>query len=486
MDGKIFDSLSTYGKIYFYLASGSKSKDDVNKYIKENGKSTTTAKEHTKKAADGVLPYISCRDDNLVLDMEGVETFIKELSEAFQYEVSLEPKRKKKRKPEDEYGPLMTAHSQGYQDLKAQVNSAKAIEKELQECIKQKDGEIAKLKKQLSNKLDDAVLKGMRSKVLVVGTAKVRPEEKFQRDFFLDDPVQLLDVESFVSKYGGKIQSPYAPVFSAEKELTTENYLKRIGKLLFDGRLFKSRLDEQERLPIVNLTKQEDEIWIQRKSINQVEIEKNRIESINAILTTGGITNQMKLALYASWFDGIDPEMVELLNYAGKLGINANYVIRLLEKPREYRNYRTIRGLLKQAKMASEAHIKREAALELISGEWYVEATYRGEPCRFQMMPVNELQSFKDLLMNHQTGEAISTLEQMLEDKREASFVDGDVDGTIEVTDVAENISAKKSRKKDKQATPLKFLNDKEKESGVNCHPKMDDDEAYDGFSESE
>ncbi|BCJ97581.1 hypothetical protein [Anaerocolumna chitinilytica] len=55
MDVKIFDSLSTYWMIYFYLASGSMPRDDVCKYLKENGKGVTTAKEHTKKAAEGVL-----------------------------------------------------------------------------------------------------------------------------------------------------------------------------------------------------------------------------------------------------------------------------------------------------------------------------------------------------------------------------------------------------------------------------------------------
>lgn len=486
MDVKIFNSLSTYGKIYYYLANGSKTKDDVLKYLKEDGTRNTTAGDHIKKATEGVLPYISCLDDKLLLDTAGIEIFIKELSGQFQYEAWLEPKRKKKRKTDDEYGPLLTSHSPGYQNLNAQANSAKAVEKELRDYIKQKDDEIESLKKQLSTKLDDAVLKGLKSKVLVVGSAKVKPEEKFQRDFFLDNPVRLLDVEDLISKYGGKMESPYEPVFSAKKELTTENYLQRIGKMLFKGKLLKFRLEEQERLTVINEKEQTDKSWIPRKSINCVEIEKNRLESINAILATDGITNQMKLALYAAWFDGIDPELVELLNYAGELDINANYVIRLLEKPKEYRNHRTIRGLLKQAKMASEAHIKREAALELISGEWYVEATYRGEPCRFQMMPINEMQSFMDLLKKHQTGEAIEILEQMLAEKRKASFVDGNVDGTIEVTDGTENVPVKKSNKKNKQITSPNFLHDKEKESGVNCHPQMNDDEGYDGFSELE
>ena len=486
MDEKIFNSLSTYGQIYYYLAEGSKSKDDVMKYLKDGGKSNTTAGEHVKKAVEGLLPYITCEADKLVLDRESIGAFIKELSGRFLYEASLEAKGKKKKKPEDEYGPVMTAHSQEYQNLKAQVNSAKTVEKNLKARIKKKDAEIAELKKLLSNKIDDIVLHDMTSKILVIGSAKVKPKEKFQRDFFLDDPVRLLDVENLARKYGGEIDNPYEPILSAEKELTTDNYLKRIGKILLKGKLFQSRLEEQERFPVVNSLEKQDESWIKRDSINRVEIEKNRLESVNELLATNGISNQMKLSLYATWFDSVDLELVELLDYAGELDVNADYVIRLLEKPKEYRNYRTIRGLLKQAKKASEAHIKREAAIELISGEWYVEAVYRGEPCRFQMMPVNEMRVFLELLKNHRTDEAIAALEQLLEDKRKSSSEDGEIDGTILVTDVTENDKSKSDAKKKRQIEPPKFLHDKEAESGVNCHPKVNDDEAFDDFVESE
>lgn len=490
MDEKIFNSLNTYGEIYYYLVDGSKSKDDVVKYLKDKGKSATTATDHVKKAAEGTLPYISGETDKLHLDKEGIAAFINELAGRFQYEASIEPKRKKRTKAEDEYGAVMSGHSPVFQNLNAQANSAKAVEKKLKARIKEKDAEIARLNKLLEGKIDDIVLRDMATKVLVVGSTKVKPNEKFQRDFFLDDPVRLLDVDGLVSRYGGEIPSLYEPMFSvdkeSEKELTTDNYLKRIGKILFKGLLFQSRLEEQEKLPVMNAKESKNESWVERDSINRKEIEKNRLESVNELLSTDGISNQIKLSLYAAWFDGVDPEMVELLNYAGELDINANYVIRLLEKPREYRNYRTIRGLLKQAKKASEAHIKRDAAMELISGEWYVEANYRGESCQFQMMPVNEMKAFMELLKNHQTNEAVAKLEQMLEEKRKATTVDGNIDGAITVTDVLGSDSNNSDAKDTKQIELPEFLHDLENGRGVNCHPKMNDDEAYDGFAEAE
>ncbi|MDD3138696.1 MAG: hypothetical protein PHX08_06970 [Lachnospiraceae bacterium] len=486
MDVKIFDSLSTYWMIYLYLTSGSMPRDDVCKYLKENGKGVTTAKEHTKKAAEGVLPFITCQDDKLVLDMSGVTEFIKELALTFQFEAILEPKRKKKKQPEDGYTALTNSHSPAYIKQMHEANSAKNRVQELEDEITRKNEEIEKLKKQYSDKVDDAVLESMDAKVIVIGSAKVKPPERFQRDFFLADPGKLLNVEELVSKYGGEINSPYEPVFLAEKELTTSNYLQRIGQQLFKGKFLKARLEEQDRLPIVNNPKDSDVTWVKRDSINKVEIEKNRLESVNAILAMDGISNQIKLSLYAAWFEGVDPEMVELLNYAGEQDINANYLIRLLEKPKEYRNYRTIRGLLQQAKKASEAHIKREAALELICGEWYVEAEYKGKPCRFQMMPVNEMQAFMELLQKHQTEKALTVLNQMLIEKRKADFEHGDIDGQILVTGESEENKAENVQKKDVQIEPPDFLHEKEKDSGVNCHPKINEDDAYEGFSEPE
>ena len=265
-------------------------------------------------------------------------------------------------------------------------------------------------------------------------------------------------------------------MFSKEKELTTDHYIQSIWKKLKSGNLFKERLEEQEKLSKVNKTEKADGVWVKRDSINLLEIEKNRLESINTILQME-VSNQMKLTLYAAWFDSVDPEMAELLNYAGDQDINADYVIRLLEKPKEYRNYRTMRALMQQAKMASEAHIKREAAVELISGDWYVEANYRGKMCRFQMMPVNEMQQFKKFLMKHQSLEAIATLELLLTEKREAFFEDDNTD---------EKIYVKSKGFTDSQLTSPDFLHEEEMESGVNCHPKMNEDDAYEGFSEAE
>lgn len=476
MDLKIFSSLGTYGQIYFYLASGGKTRDEISKHLKECGKKPTTAIEHVNKAMNGDLPYISCRDEKVILDMEGINEVIKNLVTKFQCETILEPKHKKSKKPEDEIMPLTNNHSPQYIKQMNKANEAQNQVQSLKNQIASQAELIKKMKKHLQDKVEDAVLECMDSKVLVNGKAEFKPPEKFQRDFFLANQVTLLDVNQLISEYGGEIVSLYEPMFSKEKELTTDHYIQSIWKKLKSGNLFKERLEEQEKLSKVNKTEKADGVWVKRDSINLLEIEKNRLESINTILQME-VSNQMKLTLYAAWFDSVDPEMVELLNYAGDQDINADYVIRLLEKPKEYRNYRTIRALMQQAKKASEAHIKREAAVELISGDWYVEANYRGKMCRFQMMPVNEMEQFKKFLMKHQSLEAIATLELLLTEKREAFFEDDNADGKIHV---------KSKGFKNSQLTSPDFLHEEERESGVNCHPKINEDDAYEGFSETE
>lgn len=58
-------------RLIFTLASGSKTREEVLKYLKDSGMSKTTAGDHVKKAAEGKLPYISCEDEKLILDKVG-------------------------------------------------------------------------------------------------------------------------------------------------------------------------------------------------------------------------------------------------------------------------------------------------------------------------------------------------------------------------------------------------------------------------------
>ena len=160
------------------------------------------------------------------------------------------------------------------------------------------------------------------------------------------------------------------------------------------------------------------------RKITGAEIYENRLRTINEILTNPALSNQQKLAFYAGWSEYKGSEFAENLALAGEKGLDAGYVIRLLENPLEHDNYHNVRAFLLQALKSSEARIKREAVKELICGEWYVEAEYGGKMCKFQMMPVDELVAFKEALERLQLDEAIKRAENLVGIERVAVFED--------------------------------------------------------------
>lgn len=85
-----------------------------------------------------------------------------------------------------------------------------------------------------------------------------------------------------------------------------------------------------------------------RTQITEAEIKENREKSIKELLDAQ-ISNQAKLALYAGMHEYHGTEMEDLLNFAGDHGLEAKYVIQLLERPGEYNNYENVRGFLRQA-----------------------------------------------------------------------------------------------------------------------------------------
>ena len=476
MENVIFANFDTYLDMYEYVAQKPRAKNELVEHLTGmHDRSESAAKQQVRNAAQGKITCIGLEEEQLVFDVEKFKNTINELCSVVGLVAVIESKPTRKAKPEDSVPVVKDGHSPGYKKMKKSADDAEGKIRALRKLLEKRDEEIKALKEQLEHLTDETILKAMKQKVLVAGSAEVKPEEKFMRDFFLLSPKKLLDVSDLVSKYGGEIESPYEPVFSADKELTEENYIKRIFKQLFGGELLKRRVEEQDRLPNVEKVEPDEEKWVKRSSINRVEIERNRLESVNEILSLTEISNQVKLSLYAAWFYKDDPEMLELLNYAGEHGINADYVIRLLEKPKEFHNYRMLRGLLMQASKASEAHIKREAAMELISGEWYVEADYCGEKCRYQMVPMTELERFKEVLSQYHTKEAIEILEGILS---------GNTMVSQKKEELSEPVCTNDKEDIDSQIQPPDFLHQKEQASGVDCHVDLDDEVIFEQFEE--
>ena len=188
-----------------------------------------------------------------------------------------------------------------------------------------------------------------------------------------------------------------------------------------------------------------------------------------------------KLALYAGWHEYHGTEREDLLNYAGDHCLDANYVIRLLEKPDVANNYQNVRGFLRQACKASEARMKREAAKELIAGEWFVIAEYNGKPCRFQMFPVEELLYFEKLLRKGLYPKAVLEIDKLLGTYKKSAFVDADPEKELVVRSAGYmDLDA------EYYAEASKMIHQYEEMSGIDANVPIEEDGSSDDFKEYE
>lgn len=393
MDLKIFNNMDTYFDVYSCLAQKPRAKNELLALISEKGAAKSTAKAHVQKAEKGDLGFISVKNGLLCFDADQFKEMLSELCKEIGLVISFEEMHRKKPKPEDSIASVTVSHSPEYKKAKQAADSATATIRDLKKEISQKDDQIKTLAAELEKKAVTEAVKALSEKTLVIGTAQFKPDGVFEEDFFTNANAKLLDVSSLVSRFGNEKSD------SKAEELCNENYLTRIAKILFGGNLLRNMLDEKE---------------VSGGSASMVsDKEKERLESINQILKDDTLPNQVKLSLYAQWFKG-DSEMQKLLEYAGDHCINANYVIRLMEKPKEYQNQKTMRGMMKQAMKASEAHIKKEAALELIAGEWYVEAEYDGEMTRFRMVPDSILERIKNTSLQYHGENLVNLIDAVL------------------------------------------------------------------------
>ncbi|MCF0127390.1 MAG: hypothetical protein HUJ70_02415, partial [Pseudobutyrivibrio sp.] len=286
-------------------------------------------------------------------------------------------------KKDEAVAAVTRAHSPKFNELNEELRQAKAEAKRCRD-------ELAMMQQQLVDKTAKDIITCMEKKTLILSGIKSDPPEVLARDFFGDGS------NNNDRKHESRIlESLYQIKDQPEKNLTEANYLKRVLKSLNPGKLLKARLQAQEK----------DELQFQ---------DNERTKAIELLLADEQMDNQTKLATYAFWYFEEDEEMQRLLEFAGENAINANYVIRLLEKPKELRNYRTMRAFLQQARMASEAHIKRQTVQELLCGDWQVVADYCGKEAHFRLLPLEELQVFRELLGQKDLQGAKMVLENVM------------------------------------------------------------------------
>lgn len=364
MNTDILKSLQTYANVYASIGTVPRSRKEIRSSLKEfkDKPSDSTIRNHLNDNFDGKLPLISIKDDKVVLDAVKLRNFIEELCKMIGTDATIlftgpAPAQKGRKDTETPIASIGDVKpSPAMVKLKKSLAEAGRREKDLSERLEQKNREMADLKKRIQEDVTRAIITEADKKIVVVSSIVSEPDEILRRDFFLDKPSKIMDIPKRVGKSGGERNSFYQSLALSQLALTTEMYCRRMSELLCKSKFFENRSKDVERL--------------RRRDASEDDIHDNRKKSIQLIMEDRDMSNQMKLALYAGWHEYHGTEMEDLLNYAGDHVLDANYVISLLEHPKEYNNYENVRGFLRQAIKAREARMKRETARCFNKQKW--------------------------------------------------------------------------------------------------------------------
>ena len=464
-------TLEKYGYIYHMVGMNPITRKELREKIKKDSPkmSETTLKKYSDAPFDGAYPMFVVKDDKATLDITAFRSFIEELCKYVGTDAAVlftgpapAPGGRKGDNPQIAKVPNKAENPQILIERKKNT--------ELSKQIADLEKQIEELRLENQKIVADSVLANM-SKEVNISTVRVFGKA-VEEDIFLHNVSDVLGEVRDVSKVGGIRQSFYVNDSDKTKELTIQNVRSKVAEILFRSKFFEKLF--------------RDSCAYEKKVSGKVDItatqmDANRKKSIELLLSDDKLSNRAKLALYAGWHEYHGTEMEDLLNYAGDHCLDANYVIRLLEKPDVANNYQNVRGFLRQACKASEARMKREAAKELIAGEWFVIAEYNGKPCRFQMFPVEELLYFEKLLRKGLYPKAVLEIDKLLGTYKKSAFVDADPEKELVVRSAGYmDLDA------EYYAEASKMIHQYEKMSGIDANVPIEEDGSSDDFKEYE
>ena len=464
-------TLEKYGYIYHMVGMNPITRKELREKIKKDSPkmSETTLKKYSDAPFDGAYPMFVVKDDKATLDITAFRSFIEELCKYVGTDAAVlftgpapAPGGRKGDNPQIAKVPNKAENPQILIERKKNT--------ELSKQIADLEKQIEELRLENQKIVADSVLANM-SKEVNISTVRVFGKA-VEEDIFLHNVSDVLGEVRDVSKVGGIRQSFYVKDSDKAKELTVQNARSKVAEILFRSKFFEKLF--------------RDSCAYEKKVSGKVDItasqmDANRRKSIDLLLSDDKLSNRAKLALYAGWHEYHGTEMEDLLNYAGDHCLDANYVIRLLEKPDVANNYQNVRGFLRQACKASEARMKREAAKELIAGEWFVIAEYNGKPCRFQMFPVEELLYFEKLLRKGLYPKAVLEIDKLLGTYKKSAFVDADPEKELVVRS-----AGYMDLDVEYYAEASKMIHQYEEMSGIDANVPIEEDGSSDDFKEYE
>lgn len=404
MDRELLANLGTYSEVYEYVAKGARTKEELFRYLQEEcGKPRTTADGQVKKAFDGQLQMIIPDGETVAFDKDAAYEIVAELCDWFDLDVVT---KSTVRNPKDTIAELW----QEIQILKRE------------------------LKRASQKPVAEAIITQMDKTTIIPESTKMYVDGKYIADAEMPEAKIQIDVKKTLSLYGGERDTLYRIMDGDENDLSVKNYTDKIRGEVLGSKFFKFYVEQVNRIKRIGQRKQ-----YEGKTIKQIELYEKRLEAINRLLKEDTITNQQKLSMYALFYHPHDEDMEYLLRLAGDYGVEAEHVIWMLENKNLDWTYHTAKNFLMLVCKTSEIRMKRQAAVELIAGDWYVTAKYNGKDCHFQMVPMEELEKFRKYLLDAKYDEATETLCHMLDTKRNAFCEKDDFAKEIIVTDVTDD-----------------------------------------------
>lgn len=461
-------SLQKYIGVYQSIGGDSLTRSELVKRMEQYyGRSAINDK--SRECMEGIVPMIIVKDDKASIDYESFRSLVEGLCKLFGTDAAVlftgpapAPGGRKGDNPQIATVPNKAENPQFTLEKKKNT--------ELKKQIAELQAELEKMKQQKLETTTESILASL-EKSVDLSTVRVIGEPVAE-DVFLHSSADIFGKCTDVSKVGGKRPSFYVEDKDDAHNLTVQNARNRFARFLFSSKFFEKLFKDSSAY---------EKKVAGKKDITVEEMNSNRRKSVEMLLADQTLSNGAKLALYAGWHEYHGTEMEDLLNFAGDHCLDANFVIRLLEKPDAANNYQNVRGFLRQACKASEVKLKREAAKELIAGEWYVIADYNGKPCRFQMFPVDELLLFEKELREGLHPKALAELNKLLGTYRKSAFVDADPEKELVVRSAGfQDLDS------EYYAEASKMIHQYEEEHQIDANVPIDEDSTSDDFKEFE
>lgn len=367
--------IQSYIGIYEFVQQDEKTIPEVKAYLMEEcGKPESTARAHieaVKKSDTGLLEF---RKDKISLNLEKAMEFERALTDIFHW---------------DEYdfrsGELYKCKKELDKAKKTIIEANKRLKElddiNIEEMMSHREEinnyELKEDRARLENQALERELIEARMGQSVVDSASVRLKGSWdsygEKLFKMKDVYPYLDLDTYSL-------SSYFHQLGKENKLTAAKL-----KMVSVGRVFSDRVLGKVVEHIRPFRKLRNCIWPNRDVLTTEEL-----------LAYDGLTNSEKLALYAFFSKRYSKEKQEILEQAAKNGINAEFVIRILET--YIVSKKTKNAFLEALKLAgsdSEYQFRMKFARELIMKQWSIEAQYNGKMTSFQLVPVQEMEKIK-------------------------------------------------------------------------------------------